>query len=127
MYRSTEQPIDHSSHAKQTVDYFCTHAPYEWLKNEHTRKLFERTYGAAALEIATRQGLVPENTNPVWVGGTYWNDPDRRVRPVYGEPETVINVGSFIPLTGSAVDQTLEIVKDLQTKVNTILSLLQSK
>ena len=44
-------------------------------------------YGEQAFRDLQQFGVVMEHINePVFVGGTYWQDPKRRVRPVYSGP-----------------------------------------
>ncbi len=66
--------------------YFTTSQPGEWNQDATMRDLFQRVYGVEAMKILDGKGMVPENISPVWVGGTFWNDPSKRIREVWGGP-----------------------------------------
>ncbi len=123
MYRSTEKKPDHTGHDLAKLDYFRTHAPYEWRNSEKSKEAFAAIYGEDALAYAMRTALVPENINPVWVGGTYWSDPARRVRPVYGDEEGLVSGGEF-PKPGVApeITQILAELAEIKSMVGQLLA-----
>lgn len=70
MYRDRKEPYIHANPLAPA--YFQTHAPSEWTDDANARASYGAIYGAAALEKAVTYLKVCENTNPVWVAGTYW-------------------------------------------------------
>jgi hypothetical protein len=83
-WRATEQPLDLPWPSEERT-YFLTTAPASWMYNETQRAVYATTYGDAALGALDQFGLVEEHMNPVNVGGTYWRDPKKAVRPVFKE------------------------------------------
>ena len=72
LYRNRPFPYDHSGHSLELVDYFKTHQPADWWNDDEARKKFAEIWGEAALGPLDNLGVVPENMDGVWVGGTYW-------------------------------------------------------
>jgi hypothetical protein len=110
-YRSTPTAIDHSQHDLGWLDYFRTNPPSAWRNSDKAKEEFTAIFGDAALELALVDGLVPENIDPVWVGGTRWNDLLQRRRPVYGSLQPVI-VSTELPITGTTSED-MRIMADL--------------
>ncbi|MFH1744274.1 MAG: hypothetical protein ABIH23_35175 [bacterium] len=72
LYRNRRFPYDHSKHSLELVDYFCTHQPADWWNDDEARKKFAEIWGNDALIPLDNLGVVPENMDGIWVGGTYW-------------------------------------------------------
>ncbi len=83
-YRDRQEPYLHEVADPQYVEYFRTHAPFEWIKQEPARQAYQRIYGDEALKVLDQTGLVAENNAGEWVGGTNWQT--RPLRPIYGGP-----------------------------------------
>lgn len=85
IYRSTEKPLDHTGQDQGFLIYFQTHQPGEYWFDPRGLDKFLEIYGEEALRILGNKCLVPENVDPIWVGGGAWNDPAKRIRQVYFE------------------------------------------
>lgn len=56
-------------------DYFLSQSnTLAWIDDPRWASEFAKLYGAGALQIAANQGIVPENFDPVAVGGTILNN-----------------------------------------------------
>jgi hypothetical protein len=110
-YRSTPTALDHSQHDLGWLDCFRTHSPAEWIGSPRSREEFAKIFGEAELKIAVDDNLVPENIDPVWVGGTHWADPFLRRRAVYGSLQPVIE-SKLLPITGTTSED-MRIMADL--------------
>jgi hypothetical protein len=123
MYRSTEGEVPIFKDDKARRSYFQTAQPAEWIGKDEAEDWFMAIYGADALRYVRSTGLVPENYSPVWVGGTYWDDPKRRTRPVYQTPEKAILGASpgeafgKVPTAGRLLDVDLSAIRDIVRQV----------
>jgi hypothetical protein len=122
-YRSTPTALDHSQHDLGWLDYFRTHSPAEWTGSPKAREEFAKIFGEAELKIAVDDNLVPENIDPVWVGGTKWSDPFLRRRAVYGSLQPVI-VSTELPKPGMTSEdaQILSKLSNIESLCYRILS-----
>lgn len=103
--------------------YFMTSQPADWYKSDINVRVYRFLYGDKAVEDLERYGLVIENMDPVWVGGTFWNDPARRVRPVYwGVPVTAQDVKDNAEQTELDIKRLVGRVEALEVTVEDLKS-----
>lgn len=101
-YRCTNEYIKMPErHSREMRAYFATHQVGEWLNQpaqlkEDSFSRFRALYGDAALELAKTLGIMPENADPVQVGGTLVGPKGKQqhsFRPVYkGVPVKMADV-----------------------------------
>ena len=72
MYRDQEKPYVHANELDQHLVRFRTSSPGQWNQDPAAVAEYARLYGAEKAERARTRGLVCENTDPAWVGGTFW-------------------------------------------------------
>jgi hypothetical protein len=60
-------PLEDNPPRDSWRDYFMTHQPGEWWKDEQTRQIFASMYGSKALVTLDYTGTVPENEDAKWV------------------------------------------------------------
>jgi len=72
IYRNQLYPYDILG-PSELRDYFITNPPALWRGNLDYEERFRKVYGDIALAHVRQTGLVPENIDPAWVGGTDWS------------------------------------------------------
>lgn len=95
MYRNQPAPYAHAPQHLGTADYFRTSSPSAWVGKSLWELKFTDIYGETALITAKAKYIVPENIDPAFVGGTFWNDPIRRLTEVFGDAGSVTGSGEF--------------------------------
>jgi len=71
MYRDRHEPYVHWD-PPEILGTFWSSPPSLWTQDEQACAIYASIYGEKALDKAVKRGLVCENTDPVWVGGTNW-------------------------------------------------------
>ena len=97
-YTSGVVPVVAGSSLEWRV-YFQTHQPSEWLPKDGIRNVaaeaeFEKVYGRDALLYALGTGLVPENGDPNFVGGSFVNG-KHSTRPVYEDRSNLVSASDW--------------------------------
>jgi hypothetical protein len=112
VYRDRPEPYVHNIKDKEMVGYFTTHQPGEWSRDDGNKNAYLKIYGEKALYALEHSGLVCENNDGTWVGGTFWET--RPDRPVYGGPQPGDRVGNVEwPRGFNTVESLQRIEKDI--------------
>ena len=116
LYRDRQQPYIHEGIAAnkplfEMLDSFRTNPPSRWIADPRSRDAFVQLYGEDALRTAFR-GLVPENYDPAWVGGTNWQgkvyfDEETAAQAPVPKPGEIVKETPFGPVIIQAADRKL--------------------
>ena len=85
IYRDRIEPYGNLGNMELQA-HFQTNPPSLWWKNENYQASFAEMYGFKALVKLLGSCCVPENTDPVFVGGTNW-----RVAGVYDDAGNLVH------------------------------------
>ena len=92
------------------------------------RNLFVAGYGQEQMDYFDNTGLVPENIDPAFVGGTFYWDPARRKREVFPGPANSPGLtDGNLPIPGVLLEATSTDLKPMMDKLDEIIYLLKNR